>query len=267
MSKRFIDTEVFKKQFVRGLPAPYKLLWLYITCDCDNAGIWYVDEEAAQLYVGKDAKITLSKALELFNADEKRIIPFDRGKKWFILSFVKFQYGELRSTNPAHKSVLDKLQVLEDEGLIEFDEGAIKPLERGYDAPMDKEMDIDKDMVKVKEKKKEKDEEKEKRTQKKSYGDGVTLTDAEYNNLLMSFGEECTTWCIEKLGNYKLSRGKSYKSDYRAILNWVKDEYNRYKSGGSYPRESAQDRSKREKQQRDLEFAEFVQDSLNGGVP
>lgn len=274
MAKRFIDTDIFKKRFIRGLPASYKLLWLYIMCDCDNAGIWYVDEDEAQLNVDKyadvESKISLKKALELFNYDEKRIIPFDGGKKWFILSFVKFQYGELRSTNPAHKSVIDKLQEVENEGLIEITEGAIKVLDRAFEAPMD----MDKDMVKVIDKdididiEKEKEKKIQKKEKKKSYYDCVTMTDSEYEKLVLKYGEDCTRWCIEKLGNYKISRGKKYSSDYRAILNWVIDEYKRINQGGcGYPRETEQDRARREKQQRDFEFAEYLKEQLGGGVP
>ena len=255
MAKRFIDTEIFRKQFVRGLPAPYKLLWMYITCECDNAGIWYVDEEVAQLFVGKDAKFSLDKAIELFNQDEHRIIPFDNGKKWFILSFVKFQYGELRESNPAHRSVLEKLKVLEDEDYIEFDEGTIIPLARCFYAPMDKDKDIDKEKKKEKEKKEK---------EKKEYAEAVTMTEDEYNKLMSDYGEDCTTWCIDKLNNYKLSNGKGYKSDYRTILNWVIDEFRKSHGGLDNSRQSIKER---EKQQRDIEFAEYAQAKLNGGVP
>lgn len=274
MAKRFIDTDIFKKRFIRGLPASYKLLWLYIMCDCDNAGIWYVDEDEAQLNVDKyadgESKISLKKALELFNYDEKRIIPFDGGKKWFILSFVKFQYGELRSTNPAHKSVIDKLQEVENEGLIEITEGAIKVLDRAFEAPMD----MDKDMVKVIDKDKDIDIEKEKeknikkkekRNQvKEKYGDDVLLTEEEFNKLCADLGVECTRWCIEKLSNYKLSTGKRYKSDYRTILNWVVDEWKKSHNRLDNSRQSIE---AREKQQRDLEFAQYAIEKLNGGVP
>lgn len=258
MAKRFIDTEIFRKQFVRGLPAPYKLLWIYITTDCDNAGIWYVDEEIAQVVIGKDAKISLDKALELFNQDEHRIIPFDNGKKWFILPFVEFQYGSnLNYDNKAHRSVIEKLKEVENEGFIELEEGAIKLLARCFEGHMDKDKDIDKEKEKNKEKEKKKKE-------KKEYAEAVTMTEDEYNKLMSDYGEDCTTWCIDKLNNYKLSNGKRYKSDYRTILNWVIDEYRKSHGGLDNSRQSIKER---EKQQRDLEFAEYAQAKLNGGVP
>lgn len=264
MSKRFIDTDIFKKRFIRGLPASYKLLWLYIMCNCDNAGIWYVDEEEAQINVGKESKISLSKALEIFNSDEHRIIPFDNGKKWFILSFVKFQYGELRSTNPAHKSVIEKLQDVENEGLIEISEGAIVVLDRAFEAPMYKDKDKDKDKDKEKDKEKYIEKENKSNQVKKKYGDDVFLTEEEFNKLCSDVGVECTRWCIDKLSNYKLSTGKRYKSDYRTILNWVIDEWKKSHNRLDNSRQSIE---AREKQQRDLEFAQYAIEKLNGGVP
>ena len=53
MAKRFIDTDLFKKRFIRDLPPAYKLLWVYLFCECDNAGIWEVDLEVAGLYCGE----------------------------------------------------------------------------------------------------------------------------------------------------------------------------------------------------------------------
>lgn len=56
------------------------------------------------------------------------------------------------------------------------------------------------------------------------YAEFVTMTEEEYNKLVDKYGEENTQKMIEKLDNYKGAKGKTYKSDYRAILNWVVDE-------------------------------------------
>jgi hypothetical protein len=110
MAKRFTDTEKYKKHFVRSLKAPYKLLWDYILCDCNHAGIWIVDFEAARMYLGKDVKICERAALEAFNKDEKRVIPIDYGEKWFIVGFIEYQYGELNPRNRVHASVIKMLE-------------------------------------------------------------------------------------------------------------------------------------------------------------
>lgn len=58
---------------------------------------------------------------------------------------------------------------------------------------------------------------------KKNYADAVTLTEEEYGKLIKKHTKTFVDKCIEVLNNYKLSSGKTYKSDYYAILNWVID--------------------------------------------
>ena len=57
------------------------------------------------------------------------------------------------------------------------------------------------------------------------YADFVSLTNAEYEALVAKLGEDGAKRCIEILDNYKGAKGKKYKSDYRAILNWVVERY------------------------------------------
>lgn len=58
-------------------------------------------------------------------------------------------------------------------------------------------------------------------TTKTKYAEFVALADIEHEKLVKEFGETFTKRCIEVLDNYKGANGKKYKSDYRAILNWV----------------------------------------------
>lgn len=70
-----------------------------------------------------------------------------------------------------------------------------------------------------------------------SYAEYVTMTNDEYEKLLATYGKEMTAKMIETLDNYKGANGKKYKSDYRAILNWVvkriEEETNNPKGLGS----------------------------------
>lgn len=61
---------------------------------------------------------------------------------------------------------------------------------------------------------------------KYKYAEFVTLTKDEYAKLCTKHTEEAVRRMIEILDNYKGQSGKRYKSDYRAILNWVVDRYN-----------------------------------------
>ena len=108
MAKRFIDTDLFKKRFIRDLPPAYKLLWVYLFCECDNAGIWEVDLEVAGLYCGETYDLE-----DFEKAFAGRIHFFNNGSKAFLPEFIIFQYGGLSNLNPtnnAHKSVLQKLE-------------------------------------------------------------------------------------------------------------------------------------------------------------
>ena len=138
--KRFTDTDKYKKPFIRGLKGAYKLLWDYLYHECDNAGVWIVDFDIAQIYLGMDMPVNKTEALENFNKDEVKIIEIDGGKKWFIPSFLTFQYGELSPENRFHKSVLLKLS----QNGIDLNKPITSPLEGAKDKYKDKDLDKDK---------------------------------------------------------------------------------------------------------------------------
>lgn len=146
MSKRFTDTDKYKKPFFRALPGPYKLLWDYLYHDCNHAGIWQKDFQIAQIYLGADMQVNEEEALMLFNAGEQRINVLDGGTKWQIIPFVPFQYGSLNPANRVHQSILFNLSKY-----------SIKPLIRPLERAKDKDKDKYKDKDKVKDKDKDKD--------------------------------------------------------------------------------------------------------------
>ncbi len=87
----------------------------------------------------------------------------------------------------------------------------------------------DRNAIKGKERKGKIKERKEKEN-KTAYADFVKLTPEEHQKLINQFGQAATGRMIEILDNYKGANGKTYKSDYRAILNWVADRYQEEKS-------------------------------------
>lgn len=65
----------------------------------------------------------------------------------------------------------------------------------------------------------------------------VELTAEEYEKLVNQYGKEITDRMIEVLDNYKGQSGRTYKSDYRAILNWVVERVQEeQRKGGAYGR-------------------------------
>ena len=145
MAKRFIDTDLFKKRFIRDLPPAYKLLWVYLFCECDNAGIWEVDLEVAGLYCGETYDLE-----DFEKAFAGRIHFFNNGSKAFLqyrFMCVIRRVSNLNPTNNAHKSVLQKLEKYDlirvlNEGITQLPQGPIlgagKPQGSGKAAPKTK---------------------------------------------------------------------------------------------------------------------------------
>ena len=136
MSKRFTDSEKWKKRFIRNLSPRLKLFWLYLLDDCDHAGIWHVDPEVAAIRLG--VEVDMDVAIEAFG---DRITVFDDGNKWFIPDFIEFQYGKLSETNRMHKSVISILT----------QQGVSMPLGCPLEGAKDKDKDKGKDKNKEKE--------------------------------------------------------------------------------------------------------------------
>lgn len=77
-----------------------------------------------------------------------------------------------------------------------------------------------------------------KKEEKIHFAEFVSMTNAEYEKLVSTYGKEFADQCITALDNYKGSSGKTYKSDYRAILSWViekiKEKSQKAKGKSSY---------------------------------
>jgi hypothetical protein len=143
MAKRFTDTAKWKKEFIKGLEAKYKLLWFYILDDCDHAGIWEVDFEVASIRIGEDVSYNDS-----FIALGEQIIPIGKNR-WWIKDFITFQYGKL---TPKNKMFAPVMAILGKYGIDPNMPHIIEDI-----SPIDGVKDIDKvkDKVKVKDKDKE----------------------------------------------------------------------------------------------------------------
>ena len=134
MAKRFTDTEKWKKPFIKNLKCCYKLLWLYICDDCDHAGVWQVDFDVAKIRIGES--VNENEALKLFG---DKVQPFDNGNKWFIPSFIEFQYPSgLSEQNRAHTAILNLIKKY---NLTLITESSPKPLT----SPLQGAKDMDKD--------------------------------------------------------------------------------------------------------------------------
>jgi hypothetical protein len=172
--KRFTDAEKWKDPFFEELTNDYKLIWLYLLDDVDNAGLWHKSIKRLNFYC--NTEITEE---ELYNTFKNRVKPISEDK-WFIPKFMEFQYGS-DWINSNGKAVVSAINKLEDVGIINNNTLSIlyqypidtlsqvqdsvleneNTLSQIQDTPKDKDKDKEKDKVKEKEEDKSMDKSKE----------------------------------------------------------------------------------------------------------
>ncbi len=132
MAKRFTDTGKWDKAWFRKLSPLMKTTWGFLCDRCDHAGVWEIDTDALEFFVGE--AVQLDALLSTFGDRLKQI-----GNKILIDGFAEFQYGHLNPCNRVHKSVLDRLERLAPNKPLK------SPLKGAQDTDTDKDKDADKE--------------------------------------------------------------------------------------------------------------------------
>ena len=128
--KRFMDADIWQKANFRKLEPKLKLAWFYLLSNCSHSGIYEVDIERMSFDIGQS--YTLDEVKKSF---EKHITDIG-DSKWFIHSFIKFQYGEELNPNVrVHQSVIKQLKKY-DIDLAKTDKG-LKDKDKGKDKSKD----------------------------------------------------------------------------------------------------------------------------------
>lgn len=83
-----------------------KCVWMFLCDRCDHAGIWDVDLDALEFFVGTE--ISMDQIQDTFGS---RVVLLGQ-EKMLITAFVEFQYGDLNPENRVHKSVLNRIKTL-----------------------------------------------------------------------------------------------------------------------------------------------------------
>ncbi|NOT37348.1 MAG: hypothetical protein HOP11_08225, partial [Saprospiraceae bacterium] len=105
MAKRFVDTELWDKEWFMKLSPKLKCLVKFVRDKCDLAGIWSINMSAASFNIGEE--VTESELLKIDNG--KQFFKFDEGKI-FVIGFINFQYGDnLNVASPVHRKILSIL--------------------------------------------------------------------------------------------------------------------------------------------------------------
>jgi hypothetical protein len=209
MPKRLHDTGIWRKRWFMELSPIDKLAVLYIFDECDCVGVWDANYKLADFNIGQDVDWkTLPQKCN-------RNIEILENGKWWICDFCFFQYGNLENIGLS-KLKQNVIANLERHGLL----NRISTVDATVGSTVallykDKDKEKEKDKYKDKYKYKDKDKEKE------EYAPAVTMTKDQHGTLIKDYGVDIATAAIDKLSVYKMSKGKKYKSDYHAILNWV----------------------------------------------
>lgn len=108
MEKRFRSTDLTNKPWYRKLAPVFKCVFTYLLDTCDKAGIWTVDVDAMEFFIG--APVDFNAFMEAINADrdqnDLRIEWYPGNKKVWITGFTHFQYGELSSASKPHEKII-----------------------------------------------------------------------------------------------------------------------------------------------------------------
>ena len=199
MAKRFVDNEIWKKEWFQDLSLKHKILIKYIFENCDIAGVMEMNYRLASFLIGE--KITKTDIEEINNAKEQ--FYFIDNNKIYIRNYIEFQYGTLSENCKPHKPVIDKLKKY---GIYER---VCKGFAKGINTLEEKEQ------YKEKEQEKEKDKEKEiNNSDMNCYGSymNVVLTKKQYNQLLVKMqSKELLDKFIEELSG-NIEQG-TYKND------------------------------------------------------
>jgi hypothetical protein len=136
--KRFTETLKWQDKWFRRLTPRRKCLWQFLCDTCDPAGVIDFDAELASVHVGETVE---DSDIDSFG---ERIRKLPSGKL-LIVQFVKFQYGELSESCPAHKPVF---RAIKNNGL---DTHSVTHTDRVSTTLQEEDKDIDKDKDKEEE--------------------------------------------------------------------------------------------------------------------
>lgn len=142
MAKRFVDTDLWQKEWYQDLHVVKKLLVKYIFENCDCAGVWNGNYKMASFIIGESVS---KKDLEEINSIKPQFEFLPNGNV-FVIDFIKFQYGTLSENCKPHKSVIEKLKK------YNLFERVSKGYTKGIQTLEEKEEEEEKDKEKDKEK-------------------------------------------------------------------------------------------------------------------
>lgn len=136
MAKRFTDSRKWDDPWFAELNNSAKLAWIYLLDKCDHYGIYKPNLPLLNFQL--KVKYTKKDLLDTF---KKRIVPISSGK-WFIPKYIKFQYGDIASSDG--RLIKSVYSYLKENKLIRHLNTLSTECQQSVNTP--KDMDKDKDM-------------------------------------------------------------------------------------------------------------------------
>lgn len=226
-AKTIIDSDAFL-----DMPTSARLLYFDLGMRADDDGFINAPKKIMRMTGSSDDDMRLLIA-------KKFVIPFENGvvviKHWKIHNYIRTdRYVETKYKEQKALLTLDENNAYTlDTTCLPVGIPSVNQVSGNWDTQVrlgKDRLELGKESIEIEEVKHApppKAEEKEtpkKELEKIHFAEFVTMTNDEYEKLVVAHGKELTDQCIQKLDNYKGSNGKKYKSDYRAILSWVLDE-------------------------------------------
>lgn len=216
---RNVKTCYYEDSFVEELPPDEKFFYLYLMTNSHTSqcGIYEITVKKMVKDTGYNED-TINKLIERFVGYGK-ILYNQATKEIMLMNWMK--NNAIRSPKVAQciKKELGKVKCLEYVDI--FYTLCIR-----YQYPINS-LCIDSG----EEKEREEEINNNNKDKKISFAEYVSMTEKQYQALVEKHGETNTKAFIEILNNYKGAKGKKYKEDYLAILNWVVDKA---KKDGAY---------------------------------
>jgi len=102
MAHRHSDTEIWRQKWFRKLSKDAKLFWYYVKDNCDNAGVWHIDEELLDFQAGvADLKKVMSEL--------KGRMGFLTDDKIIIKGFIEYHWGVITRTHKMKNNIISLL--------------------------------------------------------------------------------------------------------------------------------------------------------------
>ena len=221
MAKRFVDTELWQKEWFQDLSIENKLLLKYIFENCDCAGVWNSNLRLASFILGYPYTID---DIHRINNKKEQFEILDNGNI-FVIDFIKFQYGTLSENCKPHKPVIEKLKKY----------GLFERVSKGYR----------KGLETLEEKEQEQYKEKEQEKERKLFGTylNVSLDIEQYQSLLaLCLSEKLLNELINSFScNIEVGKERPYTADLpNAHFERLKSYYNyRKKNPNKFVNETA----------------------------